>query len=120
MQSKNIIKDAILCIGTFFIALAITYPIYIIYSNYANAQVVSISKIFEKSNNISLDNFTYTDGQVISYDRANYTPEQIIIHRWNEISLLNQQAIIAQLTSLGYTEKEEFDPQRITSGVEAR
>jgi hypothetical protein len=87
----------------------LTYLSVIFISVHGITMQVSTQKIFTLPKNPSpfMDGRTYTTGEEVSYDIQGYPSTQIIIHRWNEISVLQQGLIVSRLTSEGYTEGQE-------------
>lgn len=76
---------------------------------YSFAQTTSIDKVFIKdfcSSEIDLlAGINYTNGDELSYDSAGCPISVKIIHRWDELSISNQNIITAKLTVEGYNEQ---------------
>lgn len=72
----------------------------------AIAQFESQDRLFVKVDLFTeLEDIKYLDNSEISYDRIGHVQEQIIIHRWNEITAVNQVLITARMTALGYEDR---------------
>lgn len=95
--------------ATTAIAIMITIPTILI----SNAQQVTTQKSFMWPHNPSgiLDDRDYTNGEDIQYDIAGYPVIQIIVYRWNEISVAGQALIITRLTAEGYDEGPEVNSE---------
>lgn len=66
---------------------------------YLNAQTISVEKTFTKCGTDT----SLLDSMNLSYDKA-CNEEYITIHNWQDISILNQNTIIADMTSKGFNE----------------
>jgi len=77
--------------------------------SYINAQSTQTQKAFYLGTNPVgvLDDFLYPSGDQISYDIAGYPPITITVHKWNELSTVQQTQITVRLQTMGYIEGEE-------------
>lgn len=71
-----------------------------------NQNIDTTDKFFKKdfcnSENNLLTDILYTDNSELSYDSSGCPISIKIIHKWNELSIVNQNLITSRLNAQGY------------------
>ena len=83
----------------FIMLIVFASSLTILISTIALAQTISVDKTFTKCGTDT----TLLDSLALSYDKA-CNEEYITIHNWQDIPLLDQNTIIADMTSKGFNE----------------
>jgi len=106
----------------FITYIAIIFSMFVIVSciSLANAQIQtsSIEKRFTTCVNSipELDNLRYSNGRQVSYDIIGCPITNVVIHNWQDVSVLEKSSITNTLATKGYIEKEEISSDSIVVG----
>ena len=84
----------------------------------AQIQTSSIEKRFTTCVNSipELDNLRYSNGRQVSYDIIGCPITNVVIHNWQDVSVLEKSSITNTLATKGYIEKEEISSDSIAVG----
>lgn len=80
--------------------------VYYLYN--VQAQVEPIDRYFQKDfcmvEQTLFDDINYVSGEQVSYDSVGCPVSTKIVHRWNELSVINQNLIVARMSNDGYSD----------------
>ena len=105
MKSRIDMKNYI--VGSLIVISAIVFALVIGWQINVNAQVEPTDRYFQKDFCITektlFDDVTYTSPQdPLSYDLSDCPTINLTVHRWNELTIGEQNLINARMSALGY------------------